>query len=84
MRYNLLYKVGNNKYKTFTRGEYIKVSKAFDDLHKRATDKNFKIVSRAAGNVGVELCYYDGKQKVNLLICNDKELRLWWSEKIEY
>jgi lipoate synthase len=84
MTYNLLYKVGNNKYKTFTKGEYIKVSKAFDDLHKRATDKNFKIISRSAGNMGVELCYCDGKQSVYLLICNDDERKLWWFEKIEY
>ena len=85
MAYNLLYKVGANKmYKTYTQGEYLEVHKSFNDLHKRATDKNFKIVSRSAGNMGVELCYCDGKQNVNLLICNDEEKNLWWVEKIEY
>lgn len=84
MTYNLLYKVGQNKYKTYTQGEYREVCQSFNDLHKRATDKNFKIISRSSGNMGVELRYYDGKQKVNLLICNDKELKLWWSGKIEY
>lgn len=85
MTYNLLYKVGQNKiYKTYTQGEYLAVHKAFNDLHKRATDKNFKIISRSAGNMGVELCYYDGKQNVYLLICNENERKLWWLEKIEY
>ena len=85
MTYNLLYKVGQNKmYKTYTRGEYLTVHKAFNDLHKRATDKNFKIVSRSAGNMGVKLCYWDGKQNVYLLICNEDERKLWWLEEIEY
>ena len=85
MAYNLLYKVGQSKmYKTYTQGEYLEVHKSFNDLHKRATDKNFKIVSRSAGNMGVELCYYDGKQNVYLLICSDDECKLWWLERIEY
>lgn len=85
MAYNLLYKVGASKmYKTYTQGEYSEVHKSFHDLHERATDKNFTIVSRSAGNMGVELCYFDGKQNVNLLICSDEEKNLWWVEKIEY
>lgn len=85
MAYNLLYKVGQNKmYKTYTQGEYCEVHKSFNDLHKRATDKNFKMVSRSAGNMGVELCYFDGKQNVYILICDDEERKLWWFEKIEY
>ena len=85
MAYNLLYKVGQSKmYKTYTQGEYREVHQSFNDLHKRATDKNFKIVSRSAGNMGVELCYCNGKQNVYLLICNDEEKNLWWVEKIEY
>lgn len=85
MTYNLLYKVGANKmYKTYTQGEYREVYRSFNDLHKRATDKNFKIVSRSAGNMGVELSYCDGKQNVKLLICSDDEKNLWWVEKIEY
>ena len=85
MTYNLLYKVGGNEmYKTYTHGDYREVYQAFNDLHKRATNKNFKIVGRQAGNMGVELCYYDGKQNVYLLICNDEERKLWWLEKIQY
>lgn len=85
MTYNLLYKVGQSKmYKIYTKGEYREVHQSFNDLHKRATGKNFKIVSRAAGNMGVELLYSDGKQSVYLLICDDEERKLWWLEKIEY
>ena len=52
MTYNLLYKVGANKmYKTYTQGEYREVHQAFNDLHNRATNKNFKIVGRLAGNM---------------------------------
>lgn len=84
MAYNLLYKVGQSKmYKTYTHGEYREVHNSFNDLHKRATDKNFKIISRSAGNMGVELCYYDGKQNVYLLICSDDERNLWWVSNIE-
>ena len=85
MTYNLLYKVGQNKmYKTYAQGEFREVHQSFNDLHKRATDKNFKIISRSSGNMGVELCYYDGKQNVYLLICNEDERKLWWLEKISY
>ncbi len=85
MTYNLLYKVGANKmYKTYTHGEYREVHQSFNELHKRATNKNFNIVGRSAGNMGVELCYFDGKQNVYLLICNDEERKLWWLEQIEY
>ena len=85
MAYNLLYKVGQSKmYKTYTHGDYREVHQSFSDLHKRATNKNFRIVSRLAGNMGVELCYYDGKQNVYLLICSDDERKLWWLERIEY
>lgn len=85
MTYNLLYKVGKNEmYKLYSKGEYREVHHSFNALHKRATDKNFKIVCRAAGNMGVELCYNNGKQSVYLLICSEEERKLWWFEKIEY
>ena len=85
MIYNLLYKVGMNEmYKIYSVGEYREVHQSFNELHKRASDKNFKIVSRAAGNMGVELRYCDGKQSVYLLICNKEERMLWWIEKIKY
>lgn len=85
MIYNLLYKVGMNEmYKIYSKGDYREVHQSFNALHKRATDKNFKIVSRSAGNMGVELRYCDGKQSVYLLICNDEERKLWWIEKIKY
>lgn len=85
MTYNLLYKVGRDQmYKTYTQGEYREVHHSFNELHKRATNKNFRIISRSAGNMGVELCYCNGKQRVYLLICNDDERKLWWFEKIMY
>ena len=85
MTYNLLYKVGLSKmYKIYTKGEYREVHQSFNDLHKRATEKNFKIIERSTGNMGVEICYYDGKQNVYLLICNEEERKLWWLEKIAY
>lgn len=85
MTYNLLYKVGQSKmYKTYTQGEFREISQSFNDLNKRAIDKNFKMIARAAGNMGVELRYNDGKQNVYLLICSDDELKLWWTDKIEY
>jgi hypothetical protein len=71
-------------YKIYSKGEYREVHQSFNELHKRAIDKNFKIVSRLAGNMGVELHYCDGKQSVYLLICNDEERKLWWFEKIKY
>ena len=69
---------------TITELLYDNPKLSFNELHKRATDKNFKIISRSAGNMGVELCYCDGKQSVNLLVCNDDERKLWWLERIEY
>ena len=85
MTYNLLYKVGRNQlYKTYTKGAYSTVHQSFNDLHKRATDKNFKIVSRSYGNMGVVLCYSNSKQNVSLLICSETEKNLWWVGKIEY
>ena len=85
MTYNLLYKVGRNKmYKTYTQGEYSEVHQSFNDLNQRATNKNFKIVARSYGNMGVVLCYSNGKQNVSLLICSETEKNLWWIGKIEY
>ena len=70
-------------YKTYTHGEYREIHKSFNDLHKRASDKDFKIISRSLGNMGVELCYNDGTQNVYLLICSDDERNLWWKSSIE-
>jgi hypothetical protein len=71
-------------YKVYTQGEFREVHHIFNDLHKRATDKNFKIISRSSGNMGVEVCYFDGKQNVYIRICNEEERKLWWLEKIAY
>ena len=86
MTYNLLYKVGkmNNMFKIYKSGELRDVHRSFNELHKRATDKNFKIVSRSAGNMGVQICYFDGNVNVCLLICSENERKLWWMEKIAY
>lgn len=83
MTFNLLYKVGKNKmYKTYTRGEYGEVLRSFKELKERAANKNFKMISHAGGNMGVELCYTDGKQYVYLLVCTENERKMWWLGRI--
>ncbi len=87
MTYNLLYKVGhdNNKmYKTYAHGKYREVHQSFNDLHARATSKNFRIISRSYGGMGVILQYSDGKQSVFIVICDEDERKASWLEKIEY
>lgn len=83
MNYNLLYKVGKNEnYKTYTKGQFKDVHNVFNSLRERAAAKSFTMTKRSQGNMGVILTYSRGTESVVFIICNDEELRLWWSNKV--
>ena len=83
MGYNLLYKVNNNvMFKTYAKGECFEIHKVFNSLRERAAKKSFSLTRRSQGNLGVILTYSNGKESVQFVICNDDELKLWWSDKV--
>ncbi len=83
MTYNLLYKVGNSvNFKTYAKGEFSEIHKVFNALRERAAKKSFSLTCRSQGCLGVVMTYSNGKESVQFVVCDDDELKSWWSDKV--